>query len=97
MSNSARTYLVAYDISEDDIRSQVSSVLQTYGDRVQYSVFLIDTKPAKMIRIRRALVDTIDPRCDSVMICELGDSDASESHLTWVGKRRVRSRGPYIL
>ena len=97
MSNAARTYLVAYDISDDDTRSDVSNLLQTYGDRIQYSVFLIDTKRAKMIRIRRELVDAIDAWSDSVLICELGDSSGSESRLTWIGKQRIRSRGSFIL
>jgi CRISPR-associated protein Cas2 len=33
------TYVISYDISDDDVRSAVSTLLGRYGQRVQESVF----------------------------------------------------------
>lgn len=40
MTNQKRGYLVAYDISDDCCRSHVAKILQHYGERLQYSIFL---------------------------------------------------------
>src|SRR5581483_10587436 len=36
----ALTYMIAYDISEDNRRARVAATLQAYGDRIQRSVFV---------------------------------------------------------
>ncbi len=67
-----RRYLVAYDVADDRRRTRVASRLSAFGDRVQYSVFVIDGRPAKLIRLRPALARLIDPSVDSILICDLG-------------------------
>lgn len=71
-SEAARRYLVAYDISDDRRRSRVARRLQEYGDRVQYSVFVVDIRPARLVRLRTLLEDLIDEQADSVLLCDLG-------------------------
>jgi len=71
-SEPARRYLIAYDISDDPRRARIAKCLQGYGDRVQYSVFVVDVRPARMVRLRTQLEALIDPRADSVMLCDLG-------------------------
>ena len=70
--DAARRYLVAYDIADDGRRMRVATKVSAYGDRIQFSVFVIDGRPAKMVRLRAALVRLIDPDQDSVLICDLG-------------------------
>ena len=70
--DAARRYLVAYDVADDRRRLRVSTRLSSYGDRVQFSVFVVDGRPAKLIRLRAALSRLIDPEIDSVLICDLG-------------------------
>ncbi len=70
--DAARRYLVAYDVADDRRRTRVAAKLSGYGDRIQYSVFVIDGRPAKLVRLRAALVRLIDDASDSVLICDLG-------------------------
>ena len=49
MTNQKRGYLVAYDISDDCCRSHVAKILQHYGERLQYSVFLLRVRPSMML------------------------------------------------
>jgi CRISPR-associated protein Cas2 len=68
----ARRYVIAYDIPDDARRTRLATCLAGHGDRVQYSVFVVDGRPASLVRLRRAVTRLIDPRSDSVLICDLG-------------------------
>lgn len=67
-----RRIIVAYDIPDDRRRLRVARVLQGFGDRVQYSVFIVDAAPVKLNRMRRAISEVIDVSADSVLLCDLG-------------------------
>lgn len=60
MTEPVRRLLVAYDIAEDRRREQIAHLLESYGDRVQYSVFIVDGRPAAFIRMRRRLESLVD-------------------------------------
>jgi CRISPR-associated protein Cas2 len=96
---SARRYLVAYDIADDRRRIQVAHVLGSYGDRIQFSVFVIDARPAALVRLRSRLARMIDPCCDSVLVCDLGLLSAgADSRFEILGARRpITDPGPLIL
>ena len=79
-SNQIHRYIIAYDIASDTRRARVAATLESYGDRVQYSVFLIDAKPAKLVRLRAALRANIDPVTDSILVCDLGPLGSRENH-----------------
>ena len=51
MRESARRFMVAYDIGDDRRRAWVARCLQRHGVRMQYSVFFVDTRPARMLRM----------------------------------------------
>jgi len=51
-------YVVTYDISNDKRRTKLSDLLDTYGNRVNYSVFEIELSEAK----REALLHEIELR-----------------------------------
>lgn len=73
MSHEAtRRYLVAYDIGDDRRRTRVAKCLGMYGDRVQYSVFVVDCRPARLIRLRTELRRLLELDADSVLLCDLG-------------------------
>ena len=87
--DAARRYLVAYDISDNRRRLRVSTRLSSYGDRIQYSVFVVDGRPAKLVRLRAALERLIDPASDSVLICDLGAASGDlERRFDIIGRRR---------
>ncbi len=82
-------YLICYDVTDDPRRDRLAKAIQTYGDRVQYSVFLVDTKPAKLLRLRTAIRQIIDPATDSVLICALGPiSDRGVRQIEFLGQQR---------
>lgn len=97
--NTAHRYLVAYDIGDDPRRTRVAKCLESYGDRVQYSLFLVDIKPAKLVRMRAALLRLIDTGTDSVLICDLGPlAHDGARRIDFVGPRRaITGQGPIIL
>lgn len=85
-----RRYLVAYDIADDRRRTRLATRLSSFGDRIQYSVFLIDGRPAKIVRLRLAMLRIIEPEMDSILICDLGPLTADlQSRIDVVGRPRV--------
>lgn len=94
-----RRYLIAYDVSDDVRRTKVAKKLESYGDRVQYSVFIVDTRPAKLVRLRAQLADLIDEDTDSILFCNLGTlREERRRPLDVVGRSRtITGHGPAIL
>ena len=96
--DAARRYLVAYDIADDRRRLRVSTKLSSYGDRVQYSVFVVDGRPAKLVRLRAVLARLIDAGVDSVLICDLGPvSGDLDRRFEVIGRRRLVNDGDVIV
>lgn len=81
-----RRYLVAYDISDDARRDRVAVTLQAFGERVQYSVFLVDGKPADFVRLRSRLKRLIQRDSDRVILCDLGPRDLARERATYLGR-----------
>lgn len=91
MSEPMRRMLVAYDIVDDRRRDRVAVALQEFGHRVQFSVFLVDGRPASFVRLRSALEELIDPSLDAIMFCDLGPRDTVAARaITYIGVRRRR-------
>lgn len=72
--------------------------LLNYGDRIQYSVFVVDAAPAKIIRMRDELDALIDPEEDSILICDVGLlSSVDDKCFSYVGlTRTITPDGPLI-
>jgi CRISPR-associated protein Cas2 len=98
-ADSVRRYLIAYDISDDPRRNRVAKTLESYGDRIQYSVFLVDVRPAKLLRLRAALRQVMDPDGDCALICDLGPlSHGGHRRMEFIGHPPAyTSEGPLIL
>lgn len=80
--------LVSYDVSfEDDGGKRrlrrIAKVCESYGQRVQYSVFECLVDPAQWARLRHKLLDVINAEKDSLRFYFLGKN--------W--QRRVESHG----
>ncbi len=81
-------YVVAYDISSNKRRVKVGDALESYGKRVNYSVFEIQIKNSSQKKsLESELLKIIEPKNDSLRfykICEdcarkswsLGDENA---------------------
>lgn len=48
-------YLIAYDISDDKNRKKLGDLLQTYGQRVNYSVFEIEINKTKLNKLLKEI------------------------------------------
>ena len=79
MSKSQRRYLIAYDVCDDRRRSRVATILQSYGCRLQYSLFQVDISPARLERLAAQLEKEISSKEDSVLICDMGSPDSRAS------------------
>lgn len=89
MSDYPRRHLIAYDVADDRRRTKIANYLSAHGDRVQYSVFIVDCRPARLIRIRAQLTNLINPREDSILLCDLGSpGKASNDTMQYLGTRR---------
>lgn len=89
MTRGCHRYLIAYDISDDRRRAQLAKVLERYGDRVQYSVFVVECSTARLVRLRTRIAEVIVKVEDSVLVCDLG---VAESLPPWSGYYLGRPR-----
>ena len=62
----ALTVVVAYDISEDRRRARVAATLQTWGNRVQKSVFVCAIEPERLDELAGRLTEMINVDTDSI-------------------------------
>ncbi len=87
--DAARRYIIAYDVPDDRRRLQLAKKLGSYGDRVQYSVFIVDVRPAKLVRLRSELMRLVNPSADSVLLCEIGPLGSGlENRFEIIGRPR---------
>lgn len=90
---------MAYDIPDDKRRSRVAHLLESYGDRVQFSVFVVDAAPARLVRLRSELTKAIHTSLDSILLCDLGPTaGVGDSAFAWIGlSRPVTTAGSFIV
>lgn len=94
MRTDIRRHLVAYDSPDDQRRLRIANALNAYGDRVQYSVFIVDASPIRLARMRRRIEELLDPTEDSVLICDLGLRQGVESsRYICLGRQRPVTTG----
>jgi CRISPR-associated protein Cas2 len=72
--NDARRFLIAYDIADDRRRDRLAKCLERHGDRVQYSVFVVDASPARMACLKNEVSTIIVGGQDSALFCDLGSA-----------------------
>lgn len=58
--------VAAYDIARDDRRSRVAALLQAHGERIQKSVFVLDTSADTLATLRARIEGIVDLDEDSV-------------------------------
>lgn len=84
-----RRVLVAYDVPDDGRRTRLADALSAYGDRVQYSVFVVDAAPVRIARLRRRLEEIMESSQDSVLLCDIGSAkDCEGTRFVYLGRQR---------
>lgn len=71
--------VVTYDVCTEDLVGQarlrrVAKLCESYGQRVQYSVFECLIQADRLVRFKARLQDLIDPTTDSLRFYHLGDN-----------------------
>jgi CRISPR-associated protein Cas2 len=92
--------LVTYDIATLDRKgarrlSQVASICERYGTRVQYSVFECRLDPVLLERLKGELMDTIDPEEDAIDVYRL-DRSFDETRTSLGRPRAARAASGWI-
>ncbi|WP_329543349.1 CRISPR-associated endonuclease Cas2 [Streptomyces sp. NBC_01356] len=88
------TYLITYDIADDDRRSDISDLLAGHGARVQYSVFEVTLPTKKDIQhLRGQLRNRMDRDEDQVRLYPLPGPVLNE--LVILGNRRIEERADF--
>lgn len=72
-------YLIAYDISEPKRLRRVIKVMEAYGERLQYSVFLCDLSRQELVAWKRDIMAIIARDQDSIVRIDLGPLGASSA------------------
>lgn len=94
----AHRFVVAYDVPDDRRRTALAKLLHTYGDRVQYSVFVVDCGRAGMIRLVDGIRNTVNVADDSVLVCDLGPTRlVNPGTFSCIGRQRQVTTGESFL
>jgi len=74
-----KTYLVCFDITDDNNRNKAGNLLLAYGERVQLSVFEIAINKAKELEyLKTQLQELIEP-CDDLRFYYLSPETRKQS------------------
>ena len=91
-----RRYLVAYDISDPRRLRQVCKVMEEYGMRLQYSVFLCDLSEREHIQWLARVREEMNLHADSVVEVDLGDIGRCAKVVAHGRPRAMPTSGPTI-
>lgn len=92
-----RRFLMAYDISDPKRLRRVCKVMESYGERLQYSVFLCDLSDMELTRWKMDMLNEMSLTLDSVVRIDLGPLGASASIEMLGSPRRLPRGGPTIV
>lgn len=92
-----RRYLIAYDISEPKRLRRVIKVMEGYGERLQYSVFLCDLSASEELSWRGEILDVVNLAEDSVVRIDLGPTSAPTPIAVLGTPRNLPQSGPTIV
>lgn len=85
-----RRYLIAYDIADPTRLRRVCKAMKSYGDRLQYSVFVCDLNPTELLHARAHVESEMVMSLDSVVIVDLGEP--AQAKFLFMGRRRPLPR-----
>ena len=92
-----RRYLIAYDISNPKRLRKVIKIMEAYGQRLQYSVFLCDLSGVELVRWQGEILGVVHTHQDSVVTIDLGAHGASAEIKTLGTPRTLPSSGSTIV
>lgn len=87
--------VVTYDIPDDKRRTKVMQTLAGYGQRVQYSVFECELRPADLTQLKARLRALIVAEEDDIRF--YGLCDACVKKITTLGQARVHRHQSFMI
>lgn len=91
-----RRYLIAYDIADPKRLHRICKIMEGYGDRLQYSVFVSDLTISELVHARAEVEDQMVMSEDSVVIVDLGD--VVDARFVFLGRHRaLPTDGPRVI
>lgn len=69
------SYLVCYDIANDNRLRKVFKTMRNYGDHLQFSIFECQLAPQDLVRCRADLARIINHGEDQVLFVNLGPAE----------------------
>lgn len=91
-----RRHLIAYDIANPKRLRKVIRTMESFGVRLQYSVFLCDLTRSELIGWKIGILEHIKPSEDSVVIIDLGP--VGQTPIDVIGiPRTLPTQGPLIV
>ena len=89
--------VIAYDVTDDHRRDKISTLLEDYGTRVNYSVFECELEHEEVDRLQEQLAELIDDRQDRIVFYRLCEHcRVRRSAIGAIGKER-REKGGVII
>lgn len=67
-----RRYLIAYDIVDDKKRTKIFEICSEEGNRIQYSVFIVELNEMELIKLKGKINSIINSKTDQVLFVDLG-------------------------
>jgi CRISPR-associated protein Cas2 len=92
-----RRHLIAYDIADQVRLRRVIKLMEGYGERLQYSVFLCDLSGMERAHWERDIRVIMNFSEDSVVDIDLGAVGMSAPIVTFGVLRRLPSSGPTVV
>jgi CRISPR-associated protein Cas2 len=92
-----RRHLIAYDIADPKRLRQVIKVMEGYGERLQYSVFLCDLSGVERASWEHDMRAVLNLGQDSIVRIDLGALGSSAPIVTLGTARHFPSAGPTIV
>lgn len=91
-----RRFLIAYDIANPERLRRVCKVMEGYGERLQYSVFISDLSPSELVHARAEVEKEMLMTEDSVVIVDLGE--IANARFLFIGRHRaLPTSGPRVI
>ena len=91
-----RRYLIAYDIAHPRRLRITCKIMEGYGDRLQYSVFLCDLSAMELAQWERKIRPELDLSEDSIVVIDLGRPGAVAVRCIGLA-RQIPHGGPTIV
>ena len=94
-----RRYIVCYDIRQAGRLRRVHDVVRSFGDAVQYSVFVCDLSRSELVALRERLHGVVKLGEDSIVFIDLGEvAGRGRECFEFIGQRLpLPLGGPTIL